>query len=163
MGLQHGADGLDGGVEAVCDFAIGALEGFRVCGRGIEVGGELRTVGAERVQLRDDRLALAIGLVAPLDRTLQRVKRQHQAFGGRVDCTHAHCQQSSFLDRFGFRQMSRVGKRLGEEAYVLWRLAVNIDGIFSPALCMASGLEARFLDSASLRARRSYAINPGLS
>jgi len=58
--------------------------------------------------------------------------------------------------------MSCVGNRLGEEAYVLWRLAVNIGGIL-PALCMASSLEARFLDSASLRARRSYAINPGLS
>ena len=82
IGLQHGADGLDGSIEPARNFAIGRFECFRMRSRGIQFGGELRTIGAKRMQLLSDRLSVIVGLAAALDCPFQRIERQHQAFGG---------------------------------------------------------------------------------
>src|SRR5262249_61452183 len=65
---EHGPDGVDGGIEPVGDLAIGDFQHARARYRRIELRGETRTVGAERVQLGVQRLLAAVGLVSPLDR-----------------------------------------------------------------------------------------------
>ena len=52
--------------------------------RHVELGGELRAVGAERMHLRGERVLAAVGLAAALGRGLQRVERRAQAAGWRL-------------------------------------------------------------------------------
>ena len=51
----------------------------------IEIGGEPRAVGAERVQLGQKLFFVAVGLAAALHRGRKTVKRQSQTPGRRVD------------------------------------------------------------------------------
>src|SRR3954467_9360426 len=133
--LQQGANGADGGVEPARDLAVGILQRARMRGCGVEVGGKLGAVTAERMQLRGDGLAIVVGLAAALDRAFERIERHGQAPGGGINRAYVvhRRQRPHSADHFTARQISCVGKRLEAEAYVLRRLSVNIGAKFFPA------------------------------
>ena len=53
-------------VDPLCDLPVGGFEPARPRGRMIELAGEPRTIGAERVDLRKQCLVVAIEFAAPL-------------------------------------------------------------------------------------------------
>src|SRR5262249_62223716 len=66
-------------------FAIGDYQRAGARHRRIELRGETRAVGAERVQLGVQRLFAAVGVVSPLDRGRKRIECERKTFAGRVD------------------------------------------------------------------------------
>src|SRR5690242_3764457 len=85
VGLQDGADGVDCGVEPARDLAVGGVERPGPRRGGVEIGGEQRAIGTERMQLRLKRLLAAIGVLPALDRRAQRIEGERKAPGRRVD------------------------------------------------------------------------------
>ena len=75
---EHRADGSDRRIEPLGDLAVGALELARLHQRRVELIGEPRAVGAERLDPRRQLVLVAVGLAPPLDRALQRVQRGHE-------------------------------------------------------------------------------------
>jgi hypothetical protein len=82
---EHGADGVDGGIEPLGGLAVGIFQGPRTGGGCIELGGEPGAVGPQRMQLGVERRFAAVGLPPPLDGGCKRVKRKRKTFAGRVD------------------------------------------------------------------------------
>ena len=63
-----------------CAISRLAVSSPRDAGRRvIEFAGELRAIGTERVDLRQQRLVVAVEFAAPLGRGFERVKRERQA------------------------------------------------------------------------------------
>src|SRR5437762_14173459 len=67
VGCEHGANGIDSGIEPPSNLAIGAFQRPVARRSGIEFLGKARAVGAERVQLVVQRLFAAVGFVPPFD------------------------------------------------------------------------------------------------
>src|SRR5580692_5815413 len=63
---QHAADRFDGVVDALRNLAVGGLERARAGGGVIELAGQPRAIGAERVDLIGKRFLAAVGLAPPL-------------------------------------------------------------------------------------------------
>ena len=115
---EHGPDGVDGGIEPLGHLAIGDFQRAGARHRRIELGGETRAVGPERVQLGVQRLLAAVGLVSPLDRGRKRIECERKTFAGRVDTGRIRqpCGVKIFC----------VGKQLQKESYVARGLVVNV-------------------------------------
>src|SRR5262249_55430916 len=79
------ADRLDRRIEPARDLPVGGLELPRSRHRRIELGRETRAVGVEGVDLGRQRGVTAILVNATLDRRLERLERDLQASGRRVD------------------------------------------------------------------------------
>src|SRR5437763_9206177 len=85
VGCEHGANGIDSGIEPPSNLAIGAFQRPVARRSGIEFLGKARAVGAERVQLVVQRLFAAVGFVPPFDGGSQRIERKGETFAGRID------------------------------------------------------------------------------
>src|SRR5690242_19968591 len=84
--VQHGADRVDGQIEPARDFAIGGFETVAARGLRVEVGGKLRAIRAERLDLCGELVLAMIGLAPALGRSLERIERRRQAAAGCLDC-----------------------------------------------------------------------------
>src|SRR5262249_60671222 len=92
----------DGGAGPRSALAIGDSRGRGTRHRGVELGGEARAVGAERVQLGVERLLAAVGLVPPLDCGRERIECKRKTFAGRVDGGGlGHSRQPPWAGRYG--------------------------------------------------------------
>src|SRR4029077_11598198 len=78
-----------------------------------------------------------LGVAPPLDRGRQRVERERKTFAGRVDGAWlGHVRRNPSIPVAGPNtrairapqgdEICCTGKRLGGEAYVFWRLGVNV-------------------------------------
>src|SRR5271155_5048586 len=85
IGYQHAADRFDCLVDPLCDLPVGGFEPARPRRRMIEFAGEPRPIGAERVDLCEQCLMVAIEFAAPLGRSLQRIERERQTPVRNVD------------------------------------------------------------------------------
>src|SRR5919109_5017572 len=82
---EYGADRVDGGIEPLGDLAIGCLQRPIARGRGVELRGKARAIGAERMQLSVECLLAAIRLVPPLHGSRKRIEREGKTFAGGLD------------------------------------------------------------------------------
>src|SRR5262249_15407658 len=91
-----------GGIEPLSDLAIGDFQRTGTRHRRVELGGEARAVGAERVQLGVERLLAAVGLVPPLDFGRARIECNGRTFAGRVGGAGlGHSRQPPVAGRYG--------------------------------------------------------------
>src|SRR5690349_12396301 len=86
----------------------------------IEIGGQARTVGAERMELRQELFLVAVGLAAALHRGGQTIERLRQAFCRCIDCASVG-HRSSFglkkrVNEQGFRGRSLIRRFSGVNA-----------------------------------------------
>jgi hypothetical protein len=96
--FDHGADGLDSGIEAPGNLMVGGFQCARPRRDDIKVGRQPRAIRAKRVKLIGQAKLGAIGLAPPLGRRFQPIKRLHQALG----CTFnrasiGHCRPTPLI------------------------------------------------------------------
>src|SRR5471032_1288025 len=83
--VDHRADIVDRRIKPAGDFAIGGFQLARTGGLGIQRGGEPRAVAAEGLELVAERGTAAVGLDPAIKGGVQRIERQGETTGGRVD------------------------------------------------------------------------------
>src|SRR5262249_34311969 len=68
------------------DLAVGGFEPIATRGLRIEIGGELRAVGTERLNLGGELVLAMVGLTPAFRRCLERIECRGQAPARCVDC-----------------------------------------------------------------------------
>jgi hypothetical protein len=134
---QHAADRFNCLIDPARYLAGRRLQTAGACGRMIEFARKARAVGAERMDLGDERILAAVDFVPPLGSRFERVKCMRQPLACRLDgIAIAHWPSSAATSAAHHTRKPCDRKRLRMEAYVASSFSVNVQSDFSAALCM---------------------------
>src|SRR5262249_32623286 len=87
MGVQHGTDRADGGVEPPCNVPVGGLEHTRPRHHGVEVARPARAVVVKGMDRRHEIILAEIDLAPLFRRRLEPIEGKRQPPGSRFNRT----------------------------------------------------------------------------